>query len=345
MDSEQLLCEQLRRYLELSSTEGQDSERTEKQYIRLRDMIIVEIYFMKSVRYIISDEEMSGFILYMEHYLFKIIADYDPEIGSFLPYLRKAMEYKAFSYLDCQSRERQVRRSYIRYYLPQEAVSEPSPEDVFVQKENLFEEELQKLLSIMRLKKVCSLRPARQRWLFILLCTMMPNLSMDIIDTFCDAMNCDKRQTFAIADYIQTVCRADYGRYSREYLLKRRDFYWMRTIELQGRIQTSLSTGLYERQLEYQRQQMKNLVWEIQSSKMHIPYPVLGEILNLKPSIIASAVFQSKKILETAAGLNKKCRASAKVKEPVITRFEPFKVFNINLIAVEGKEIKDLNLA
>ncbi len=47
MDSEELLCEQLRRYLELSSTEVQDSERTEKQYIRLRDMIIVEIYFLE----------------------------------------------------------------------------------------------------------------------------------------------------------------------------------------------------------------------------------------------------------------------------------------------------------
>ena len=106
MDSEELLLEQARLYIRLSGDPGSDPEQVEKEFIRLKDMIIVEVYFMKAIRSIITKEEMSGFILFVEKDLRTMMETFDPERGRILPFLRHNMELRALTYLALTRRSR-----------------------------------------------------------------------------------------------------------------------------------------------------------------------------------------------------------------------------------------------
>ena len=91
MDSEELLLEQARLYIGLSGDPCADPERIEREFMKLKDMVIVEIYFMKAVRAIITNDEMSGFILFVEKDLRAMIDAFDPERSCMLAFLRHCM--------------------------------------------------------------------------------------------------------------------------------------------------------------------------------------------------------------------------------------------------------------
>ena len=74
MTGEQLISLNLKTYLSMKKQYGKDNPDVMKLYGKLKDMIIVEIYFMEDLRTLLDEEEMSGFVLFANDALDDIIS-------------------------------------------------------------------------------------------------------------------------------------------------------------------------------------------------------------------------------------------------------------------------------
>ena len=297
MDSEELLLEQARLYIRLSGDPGADPERIEKEFNRLRDLVIVEVYFMKTVRSIITREEMSGFILFIEKDLRHMIDMYDPSRSELPVFLRHCMELRALSYLAMTRRSRCLNSGRVLSRLAPEDGSEPGPEDILLMEEPPGETGT----AVSRLRCICAARPSRRRNLFIFICTMLPSLTAGTVDNFCRILNIDRAQTGVIADYLSNAAGpVRMARRSRAYLTLRRNFFNMRRIELEDHLRTALDKRPLERQLAYQKAQLKMVAGRMAHTRMNVRYRIIAELLGLETRYIATSVYLAKKMLELA---------------------------------------------
>ena len=99
MTGEQLISLNLKTYLSMKKQYGKDNPDVMKLYGKLKDMIIVEIYFMQDLRMTLDVEEMSGFVLFINDDLDSIISSYRSNKGRFFPYLKESLENLAIAYL------------------------------------------------------------------------------------------------------------------------------------------------------------------------------------------------------------------------------------------------------
>ena len=342
MNSEELLQEHVVSYLKLSRELGPDAEIVNDEYRRLKDLLIVEVYFMKTVRRIVSDDEMSGFVLYVEKDLRMMIDSFNPRRSTILAFLRHNMEMRALSYLAKTRRSRCFNTHFSNRLLTLgDETLQLGPEELVL----IHQEELERKKGawrvIERLRRMCSVRPAKQRTLFIFLCTLLPCSSADMVDNFCGMLNIDKEQTFAIADYLaETNDAVRMYRTSRGYLKMRRNYFLMRRIELELHIQSTLDEQKLTGKLEYQKKQLKTVRSEMEHTKMNVKYRILSEVLGITSAAIATAVFNAKRILESASADVVNPVNTAK-ESPELRRFVPFDEFNITMIPrpAAGKEL------
>ena len=340
MDSEGLLQEQAGLYIRLSGDPCADPERIEKEFIRLKDMVIVEVYFMKAVRSIITKDEMSGFILFVEKDVRTMIDSYDPRRSGILKFLRHCMELRALDYLALQRRKLCLNsRVTLNRLTPGSCFDQPGPEDIMLMEEP---PEKEQGTAVMRLRSICAARPSRRRNLFIFICTMLPYLTSGTVDNFCRILNIDRAQTRVIADYLSDMSEpVRVVRKSRPYLRMRRNFFTMRRIELESHIRTALDPQPLERELAYQNDQLKLVHALMEHRKMNVRYRILSEVLGIDPPSIATAVHYSKKMLELVSmedissyrGPYRKAMLGAAGKdeeEPAV--FEPFDEFGITVL-------------
>ena len=333
MNSEALLQEHVVRYLRLCWKLGPDAETVNDEYRRIKDMLIVEIYFMKAVRRILTDDEMSGFVLYVEKDLRMMIDSFNPRRSTILAFLRHNMELRAMSYLAKNRRSRCFNTHFSNRLLTLgEETVQLGPEELVLRQQEELEKEERAGNVIDRLRHLCSIRPVKQRNLFIFLCTLLPCSSADMVDNFCSMLNIDKEQTFAIADYLAEMnSQVRMYRTSRGYLNMRRNYFLMRRIELELHIRSALNEQKLMEKLEYQKKQLKTVHREMEHTKMNVKYRILSEVLGITCSAIASAVFNAKKILEAASTDDDNFTYAADG-DPELRRFEPFDVFNITMI-------------
>ena len=339
MSAQQVLCQYVDKYVQLSSRYGADSVQVAEFFGKLKDLLLVELYFMKSVRLIVREEELSGFVLYVENKLKDIVDSYKPEKSAFMPYFKHIMEYRALSYLAEIRKTSLTAYAYESYYISfVEEVAERSPEDTYMN--GLESQDIERKRKRLRdkLRYVCSLRPSRRRNLFIFLCTLLPYLSCDAVDDFCRTLNCDRDQTFAIADYLSSVQNDNTVRGSRIYNQSRRDYFWMRKMEIELEIGCSDKP---DAKLSSDICRIRGIISNIDADrgKMNVEYPVLGKLLNLEPSGIACAVYSSRKLLSAVLGerspdsyIAKEARAASGKGSVKLDRFEPFAVFGISAI-------------
>ncbi len=339
MTAQEVLSDYVDRYHKLSSRYGPDSDIVTDVYGKLRDLLIVEIYFMKSVRIIVHEEELSGFVIYIERSLRDIVDAFTTDMSQFPVYFRHVIEFRAFSYLREKRRRTFTERAYERTFLFQEEVAERSPEDFFFESQEKLELEKQHRKIAEKLRFICNCHPSRRRNLFIFLCTLLPYLPSDAIDDFCSVLNCDRKQTFAIADYLCAVQnKSDTGRTSRSYFKARKDFFRMRLMELECSYENS---GRHDSDLSDEIGRCRLLLSnrDSETRKMNVEYPILGEVLNLEPAKIASAVYYSRRILSMILGnespdgyLAKQLKGHSYRKPGRMEKLEPFKAFGIKII-------------
>lgn len=302
-----ILQNHLQRYLGLRKLKDSNSKaEAEKALQDLFELLIVEIYFMKCVRLTIPDEEMSGFVLYAKDYFRRVLSLYDPKKGPFMPFFSTAMERRATTYIKEKDKRDKLERFYILNYLPYEdttMIAEPSPEEYLVRKEEENEDpepfrKAEQTEKAEKLRFVCAMKPLRQKRVFIFLCTQLPYLPVDTIDSICTTLNYDKDQTFQLARYLYCVendrkCVRNSPRYNE----MRREFFWSRSLELENRMRRTKSEEV-QRMLDYNRQMCKRPIDSGAPAKRHVSYPELGRILNIKESTIATAVHDSKRLLK-----------------------------------------------
>ena len=292
MTAQEVLCQYVDKYIKLSSRYGESSKRVTDAYCKLRDLLLVELYFMKAVRGIVHEEDLSGFVLYIESRLRNIIDSYRPDQSPFLPYFEQIMEYRALSYVKQRRKRGLIALAYEHYYLHSaEEVAESSPEDAYMNNLDRLESERKRKKMMDRLRYVCACRPCRRRNLFILLCSLMPYLSSDAIDDFCRELNCNREQTFAIADYLRSALeQKDTTRGSRFYSRNRLDYLWSRKMEMEYAFDHSDRRNV---RLSDNIRRITTLISNLETDrrKMNVEYPVLGKLLNLEPCKIAYAVY------------------------------------------------------
>ena len=338
MTAQEVLCQYVDKYIKLSSRYGESSKRVTDAYCKLRDLLLVELYFMKAVRGIVHEEDLSGFVLYIESRLRNIIDSYRPDQSPFLPYFEQIMEYRALSYVKQRRKRGLIALAYEHYYLHSaEEVAESSPEDAYMNNLDRLESERKRKKMMDRLRYVCACRPCRRRNLFILLCSLMPYLSSDAIDDFCRELNCNREQTFAIADYLRSALeQKDTTRGSRFYSRNRLDYLWSRKMEMEYAFDHSDRRNV---RLSDNIRRITTLISNLETDrrKMNVEYPVLGNLLNLEPCKIAYAVYSSRKLLDTVMNGNAndksyigmQARTTVGRRRVFLSRLDPFRDFGI----------------
>ena len=351
MNPEELLLHHARKYLSLSEEFGPDALCVNEQFRKLRDLLIVEIYFMNSVRSILSDDEMSGFVLYVEGGLRTMIDSFDPKREYIMPFLRHNMENRALSYLESERRRKCFSSQFANRFLAIEP-EYPGPEDILPGFRDEVLSGIQEK-AVNRLRYICYENPCKQRHLFIFLCTILPYATPEMIDNFCGVLNIDKEQTFTIADYLYDISEGLKGKKTpREYLKDRRNFFLMRRIELESHLRYSLYPERIKDKLRYQDEHLASINQEISHRKMNIQYQILAEVLGIDSAYIATAVYRSKKLLTLVS-----TEGNEQVNNPghrrnvlqlsdnvlrraVPNRFEPFEQFTITLIPRQKPQIR-----
>ena len=338
MTAQEVLCQYVDKYMRLSTRYGESSKRVADAYCKLKDLLLVELYFMKAVRVIVHEEELSGFVLYVESRLRSIIDSYRPDQSPFMPYFEQIMEYRALSYIKQKRKRGLIALAYEHYYMHSaEEVAESSPEDAYMNSIERLESERKRKKLMDRLRYVCACRPCRRRNLFILLCSLMPHLSNDAIDDFCRELNCNRDQTFAIADYLRSELEnKEKTRGSRFYSRDRLDYFWSRKMEMEYAFDHSDRRSVC---LSDNIRRITSLISNLETDrrKMNVEYPVLGKLLNLEPSRIAYAVYSSRKLLDIVvngnAGENSyigmQARTTVGRKRVFLSRLDPFRDFGI----------------
>ena len=344
MTAQEVLCQYVDKYRKLSDRYGESSKRVTETFCKLRELLLVELYFMKPVRLLVHEEELSGFVIYIEEKLRSIVDAYQPAESSFIPYFRHVMEYRALSYLEEKRRRKHLALAYERYYLHQaEEAAECSPEDAYLAGIERLEYERKRRKVMERLRYVCACKPSRRRNLFILLCSLMPHLSTDAIDDFCRELNCNRDQTFAIAEHLRYMLEQnDPSRGSRFYSRSRLDYLWARKMEMEYAFDHS------DRRNERLSENIRKVTalitqFETDGRKMNVEYPVLGRLLNLEPCKIAYAVYSSKKLLSVVMSddrtgngyIVREARTTSGRKSVELKRLDPFTDFGITCIKTE----------
>ena len=350
MNSEELLLHHARTYLRLSEEFGPDAQCVREQYSKLRDLLIVEIYFMSSVRSILSAEEMSGFVLYVEGSLRTMIDSFDPKRESVMPFLKHNMENRALSYLAYERRTKCFSSHFINSLIPIDP-EYPGPEDIILGEQDEADSAFRRAAT-SRLQYICWTNPTRQRHLFIFLCTLLPYVTSEIVDNFCRVLNIDRTQTTAIADYLCGLTDGpNLKRSGVDYMKSRRNYIMMRTIELKSHLRYTLWPERIKSQLKYQSKRLADINNSISHKKMNIQHQMIAEILGVETSYVTVSVHRSKKILrmlldkEGQEDVSPNLRSimmlpEAVLREAVPKRFEPFEQFNITMIPKPQKQIR-----
>ena len=335
MTGEQLISLNLKTYLSMKKQYGKDNPDVMKLYGKLKDMIIVEIYFMEDLRTLLDEEEMSGFVLFANDALDDIISCFRSNKGHFFPYLKESLENLAMAYLSRKLKAITMYKSYTEFYntYPMN-VAENNPEELYLLKENAREERRNKALMFNALRYLCSRVKSRRKKLFTFFCTIIPFLSRDVIDRFCESINCDREQTLIIAQRLNMIQELENNnRYSKYYLSKMVDFHWAKILEYEGHAKIALEPEIYKKKADLNRKRLKESLKSFFNAKMNTSYAAVASLLNLDPATVASYVMYAKQILTRVISDAKIIEETKhpRFKDNKLTRFEPFRVFGIGM--------------
>ena len=345
MTAEELLSDRARRYIDLSERYGRTAQCVAETFNELRELTIIEVYFMKSVRSLLSVEEMSGFVIYVEGHVDRIINSYSDVRGEYPAFLRCAMERLALNYLKMKTSRERICSSYVRYYLPYSGpVASAGPEEDIIRPDLVAERDEQCSPVAERLRYMCARRPGRQKKIFIFLCTVISQLPDETVERICRVFNFDREQTFAVGDYLST---ANFDRFRTDrsasiYYSGRLDYQWAKVVDKETSA-WCLGDRDASREAEACRRTLWNLLEASRKAKKKIRYSLIAEVLNLDTETIATAVSLSSGYLRSMAderslGTDYSLRGFELLDEQErrnlsLPEFRPFDVFGISLIA------------
>lgn len=334
--------EHLQQYLDLYVKKDCDSDTLCRAYEKLKEVITVEIYFMKKVRFIVPDDELSGFILSFLEQLDPLIHSYDSTKGSFYSYLATALERRAYVYMRKIKDFNDLERCYTKYYMPYDdnmIASERTPEEYLLEKvDDEHNNPFRSVLPRDKLRYICAKKPIRQKKIFLFLCTQLPFLPTDLIESICTSLNYDMNQTFSIAQKLTlSVLEPKSSRYSLEYFSTRRTYFWAKKLELENEIRKGRNNEKNMKKLTLNTGRLENAQVHEKSMKKRVCDSEVCRILNIQNSSLKTAVRESRELLQMVCSEDYE-ESIAKIldtdeKEILGTQarlFEPYKVFGLS---------------
>lgn len=333
MYPEQLISIHLETYRSLCTNLGKDNEETARLYSKLKEMVIVEIYFMKSLRYLLKEEDIGDFVIYVNDDIQGIIDNYEGSRGFFMAYLKESMERRALSFLGQRMQKVNMRRAFLKFGDADTlCLNQMTPEDMLCVSETVSEQRENGKTKISILRYLCAQHPVRRKKLYTFFCTLSPFLSLNVIERFCEAINCDKRQTMAITHKLTSIQRKEnMSRYSRSYQTNKVDYHWSKILEYEGHAMIAMDPETLKEKADYHRTLLRDSLEGMIRSKMNVSYSVVARILNLDPTTVASYVMQSKHLLEKVISSSppRSMLRLMRKGNRILPRFMPFEVFGI----------------
>lgn len=352
------LADLVQRFLALNGKNPTETRHMRRLYRSIRDLCLVRVYTQPSIRKLISEDEMSGFILEMDAALKPILLKYDSRKLDFDIYLRKAAEFKAFNYLTAKAKRDRLEAVALKNHMTEtyEDRWEPDWENL-LQDDKLFGIGDQR--AIHALRYMCSERPNFQKRLFIFVCTVLASIPSIMLEKLCSSFGFDFTQTLIINEFIHEELENSGKIQDRNlYVSKRnRNWAWLMYYQNQTVAEGCNAPDEYEKQLIREKIELYKERRDMANSRLgkkriKVGYQVISRILGIPEGTISSSVFTEKNLIEAilldekeedlgpkaTGGLFSMIERSKRHEITGLAEFRPFEVFDIKCDAVCGMD-------
>ena len=317
-----------------------DERKIKRLLETIKMQCLVEVYTSPIIAKLVSEEEMSGFILYLNERLQPILLSYKEEKCSFKNYLIQMASFRALNYLSKRAKLLKMDFALAQYSFVEEQARNYNSKSSNPAEEVQKRYENEEVINILRY--MCIKRPSLQRKIFIYLVGIFPYLSSDVIDNMCKSFNIDIDQTLKIFERIFEKSIKPNSTPIRKKILDRRNKSWSFLLYTENIIEHSSFIGMESDKLEQQanKYRRKN---EIANSKLddlkkNMSYSIIAKELKIPAGTISSTVYFIRNILE-GIGLEKRDGVMSLIRQPVknvvLPRFEPFVEFGLTELKEE----------
>ncbi len=351
------------RFKTLKSEDTANSCCVEELYKEIRDLCLIKVYTQPSIRKILDEEELSGFLLHFESKFRRFVENFDETKCPFLVYLTFSAEFCAYNYLAKKTKETHKSVAIVKELGKALCIDEleenwdriDSDIDNNTASNNLFRN--CDRLAVEALKFLCYKRKSFQKRIFIFMCTMLPFLDTLMIEHLCQEFNFNVMQTFAINEYLFDRL-SDKDKHNKRMLyIQKRNANWATILSLQEELAAEGMFSLEEETKELLKNKIeihknrRNLAKiQIDKTRKKVPYPIISNLLNIPEGTVASTVYTvsnvMKAILLAKQGVNIKIPTTEnglysmvldalkkikknKLTNSIVPHFYPFEEFNI----------------
>ena len=309
-----------------------DERKIKKLYETLRMQSLVEVYTSPVIEKLVSEEEMSGFILYLDERLKQVITAYDAKRCPYKNYLIQVASFRALNYISKKTKLAKMDFALSQYsYAEEQELNYSTPwQDFPDELQNKYRNED----TINILRYMCSKRPQLQRKIFIYLLGAFPHLSSDVIDNICKNFNIDIDQTLKIYERIFERSIRPNTTPSKQRYLNQRNKNWSFQLCAEAELRYAQATGSEEEQQELEqqiirfRERNKSANSKLVKVKKKMNYTLISQELNIPKGTVSSTIYFIKSVLK-AIGMGELEVEEDTGKEVVLPRFKPFLEFDL----------------
>lgn len=297
----------VKRFITLSKENAANSCCLEELYKDIRDLCLIKVYTQPSVRKILDEEELSGFLLYFESKFRRLLENFDETKCPFLIYLKYTIDFCAYNYLSQKTKKAHKSTAVVNEIgkdicIDNLEVNWDKIDNNIDESNNLFSNSDEH--AIETLKFLCTRRKSFQKRIFIFMCTLLPFLDTLMIEHFCQEFNFNVVQTFAINEYLFDKISDENKPNKRMVYAQKRNTNWARMVSLQEELVAEGKYSLDEETKELLKNKIeihksrKNLAKiQIDKAKKKVPYPIISNLLSIPEGTVASTVYTVSNIM------------------------------------------------
>ncbi len=290
-------------FQKLTKKYQQETQYMRKLYESIKGQCLVFIYMAPKIRKLISEEELSGFIIYLEERFKPIVLSFNHNKSSFENFLLKVASFRALNYLSKKIREERLDFALSKFsYLEEQARVSEKESYLFLNEQQCPEKERE----INILRYICTKRPSFQKRIFIYMLSIVPYLDAEFVEKICESFNIDLEETLAIVDVVVRKS-TQIPINSREKYLTIRNRNWSRLLYTQLELEQVCENNKFE--ALQKREQLylcknENVNLKLDTLKKKVNYSLLSEVLNIPIGTISSTIYLVKNVLK-AIGTDK----------------------------------------
>lgn len=337
----ELLSESIRNFQKLNEAHEKETKYMKQLYESIKDQCLVLVYMSPRIKNLITEEEMSGFIIYLEERLKPILLAFNPEKSCFETYITKVVSFRALNYLSKKIRAEKMDFALAKYTYQEEQIK--ALESQWLMANERYKEGSNYNNTVKILRYLCHIKPSFQKRLFIFLISIFPYLMTTTKEKICKDFNFDLEQTFQIYNrVIEKASQKAAGKREQKYLEKR-NRSWSRFLYAQEELELIGETsGEYkgknklEKQIEFYKRINGAANSTLNSLRKSLNYVILAKELNMPTGTLSSITYSVRNLLEAirtkesndiSGGLLETINRAEEVEE--LKRFEPFLEFGI----------------